>query len=65
MARGTVKWFNAQRGCGFIEQAQGTDVFVHVKDLAPEVATLAENQAVEFEVAESKKGPLAVHVRLV
>jgi CspA family cold shock protein len=65
VARGTVKWFNAQRGYGFIGQEQGTDVFVHVKDLDPGVATLSENQAVEFEVTESKKGPQAVKVRLV
>ncbi len=65
MARGTVKWFNAQRGYGFIGQPEGTDVFVHVKDLVPGVATLAENQAVEFEVTESKKGPQAIQVRPV
>lgn len=65
MARGTVKWFNAQRGYGFIAPEEGKDVFVHVKDLAPGVATLSENQAVEFEVTDGKKGPQAVNVRLV
>ena len=51
MARGTVKWFNAQKGYGFIEQADGgKDVFVHVNSLAIGVGTLAEGQTVEFEV---------------
>ena len=63
MARGTVKWFNAQKGYGFIAPEEGTDVFVHVNDLVPGVAALAENQAVEFEVTEGKKGPQAVNVR--
>jgi CspA family cold shock protein len=65
LARGTVKWFNGQRGYGFIAQEGGNDVFVHVKDLVPGVAALAENQAVEFEVTEGKKGPQAANVRLV
>jgi len=56
VARGTVKWFNAQKGYGFIEQAEGgKDVFVHVNSLAPGVVTLAEGQAVEFEVQEAQK----------
>jgi CspA family cold shock protein len=64
VARGTVKWFNAQKGYGFIEQAEGgKDVFVHVNSLAPGVVTLAEGQAVEFEVQEAQKGPQAVDVR--
>jgi len=64
VARGTVKWFNAQKGYGFIEQADGgKDVFVHVNSLAPGVGTLAEGQAVEFEVQEAQKGPQAVDVR--
>jgi cold shock protein len=65
LARGTVKWFNGQRGYGFIAQEGRNDVFVHVKDLAPGLAALAENQAVEFEVTEGKKGPQAANVRLV
>ena len=64
MAKGTVKWFNAQKGYGFIEQAEGgTDAFVHVNSLAPGVGTLSEGQAVEFEVQEAQKGPQAVDVR--
>ena len=63
MAKGTVKWFNASKGYGFIEQAEGKDVFVHVNSLAPGVDNLVENQAVEFEVTEGQKGPQAVNVR--
>jgi CspA family cold shock protein len=64
VAKGTVKWFNAQKGYGFIEQADGgTDVFAHVNALAPGVVTLSEGQAVEFEVQEAQKGPQGVNVR--
>jgi cold shock protein len=65
VAQGKVKWFNTQKGYGFIEQEEGKDVFVHVNELAPGVASLAENQAVEFEVTEGQKGPQAVNVRPV
>jgi CspA family cold shock protein len=64
VAKGTVKWFNPQKGYGFIAQADGgKDVFVHVNELAPGVSTLAEGQAVEFEVQETQKGLQAVNVR--
>ena len=63
MAQGKVKWFSDQKGYGFIEQEGGKDVFVHVNELAPGVRTLAEGQAVEFEVTEGQKGPQAVNVR--
>ena len=66
MAQGTVKWFNAQKGYGFIEQADGgKDVFVHVNELAPGIRTLDENQTVEYEVTQGQKGPQAVNVRPV
>ena len=63
MTQGTVKWFNLQKGYGFIEQAEGKDVFVHVAELAPGVSTLTENQKVEFEVTQGQKGPQASNVR--
>ena len=64
MAKGTVKWFNGQKGYGFIEQADGgKDVFVHVNSLAAGVTTLAEGQTVEYRVEEGQKGPQAADVR--
>jgi CspA family cold shock protein len=64
VAKGTVKWFNAQKGYGFIEQADGgKDVFVHVNSLAAGVATLSEGQTVEYRVEEGQKGPQAADVR--
>jgi CspA family cold shock protein len=66
VAKGTVKWFNGQKGYGFIEQADGgKDVFVHVNSLAAGVGTLAEGQAVEYRVEEGQKGPQAADVRPV
>ena len=65
MTQGKVKWFSGQKGYGFIEQEEGEDVFVHVNGLAPGVSTLAENQTVEFDVTEGRKGPQAVNVRPV
>jgi CspA family cold shock protein len=65
VAQGKVKWFSTQKGYGFIEQEEGKDVFVHANELAPGVGTLAEGQAVEFDVTEGQKGPQAVNVRPV
>jgi cold shock protein len=65
VAKGKVKWFNESKGYGFIEQESGSDVFVHVNSLAPGVRTLAEDQVVEFEVEQGKKGPQATNVRTV
>ncbi len=63
METGTVKWFNSDKGYGFIEQAGGTDLFVHANDING--AVLQEGDAVEFEVGEGKKGPCAKDVRTV
>jgi CspA family cold shock protein len=52
--QGTVKWFSTQKGYGFIAQAEGSDIFVHVTGLAPGTTNLEENQAVEFEVKEGQ-----------
>jgi cold shock protein len=65
VAQGKVKWFNMDKGFGFIAQEEGADVFVHVSGLAPGTSTLSENQVVEFEVTQGKKGPQAVNVRPV
>jgi CspA family cold shock protein len=61
---GTVKWFNEAKGFGFISQSNGgADVFVHFRAIASEgFKTLAEGQAVSFEVEEGPKGPQAANV---
>jgi len=65
MAQGTVKWFNADKGFGFIAQdGGGADVFVHYSAIAADgYRSLAEDQRVEFEVAQGAKGPQADQVR--
>jgi len=66
MARGKVKWFNEQKGFGFIEQEGGTDVFVHYSSITGNgFKTLAEGDEVEFEVTQGPKGPKAENVRRV
>ncbi len=63
MSKGTVKWFNNQKGYGFICDEQGNDVFVHYSGLEMEgYKTLEEGAAVEFEVTEGAKGAQAIHV---
>jgi len=65
MAKGRVKWFNEKKGFGFIEQeGGGPDVFVHFSALQGEgFKTLAEGQAVEFDVTQDAKGAKAQNVR--
>ena len=63
MATGKVKWFNASKGYGFIEQENGEDVFVHFSQIQEEgFKTLNEGQDVEFEIAEGDKGLQARNV---
>ena len=59
--KGTVKWFNAAKGFGFISTEDGEDVYVHYTALEEtgEFRTLDEGQAVEFEIVEGAKGPQA------
>ena len=64
--KGTVKWFNNQKGYGFISDEQGNDVFVHFSGLNMEgFRGLEEGQNVEFEVSEGKKGEQAVNVSVI
>lgn len=63
MPEGTVKWFSDQKGFGFIEQENGDDLFVHFSAIQSEgFKTLAEGQKVQFEAADSPKGPQATNV---
>jgi CspA family cold shock protein len=65
MSFGTVKWFNAEKGFGFIAQQDGgPDVFVHYSAIASQgYKSLDENQQVEFDVTQGPKGPQAENVR--
>jgi len=61
--RGTVKWFNATKGYGFIQREQGGDVFVHFSAIQGEgYRSLNEGEAVEFDVTEGPKGAQAANV---
>jgi CspA family cold shock protein len=65
MAVGTVKWFNAEKGFGFITPDEGgADVFAHFSAIASSgYRTLNENQRVEFEITQGQKGPQAANIR--
>ncbi|SFJ75789.1 cold shock protein (beta-ribbon, CspA family) [Halobacillus dabanensis] len=64
MVQGTVKWFNAEKGFGFIEVEGQDDVFVHFSAIQGEgFKTLEENQEVSFEIEEGSRGPQAANVQ--
>ena len=67
MASGTVKWFNSEKGFGFIQQDDGgADVFVHYSAIASTgYRELTEGQKVEYEVTQGQKGPQAENVRAI
>ena len=66
MATGTVKFFNAEKGYGFISREQGEDVFVHYSNIQMSgYKSLQEGQRVEFDVAPGRKGEEAQNVRVV
>ncbi|MDX3214370.1 cold-shock protein [Streptomyces sp. ME02-6991-2B] len=64
MASGTVKWFNAAKGFGFIEQdSGGADVFAHFSNIAAQgLDELLEGQKVTFDIAQGQKGPMAENI---
>ncbi|MCX2430698.1 cold-shock protein [Pedobacter sp. GR22-10] len=65
MATGKVKWFNTQKGFGFIIQEDNKDLFVHFKDVLGGIDSLKENDKVEFEVADGRKGLQAINVKKI
>ena len=66
MSTGTVKWFNAEKGYGFIKPESGEDVFVHFSAIqASGYRSLDEGQAVEFDITQGPKGAQAANVRLL
>lgn len=63
MAQGTVKWFNAEKGFGFIAQENGPDVFAHFSEIQTDgFKTLDEGQKVTFDVTEGQRGPQATNI---
>jgi len=63
MSEGTVKWFNQRKGYGFISTTDGQDVFVHYSNISGQgFKTLAEGDAVTFDIVEGEKGPRAENV---
>lgn len=63
--QGTVKWFNAEKGFGFIEREGGEDVFVHFSAIKAEgYKSLQEGQRVEFDIESGQRGPQATNVTI-
>jgi len=64
VAKGKVKWFNREKGYGFIQSEDGQDVFVHRTSLKPDAGapTLNENDEVTFDITQGERGPKAINV---
>ena len=63
---GTVKWFDARKGYGFIERDNGGDIFCHINDMAnPSARPLEDGERVQFDVGQGRKGPAAQNVERV
>ncbi|CZQ94952.1 cold shock protein signature [Trichococcus palustris] len=66
MEKGTVKWFNSEKGFGFIERENGEDVFVHFSAIQGDgFKSLEEGQAVSFEIVDGNRGPQASNVEKI
>jgi len=66
MSSGTVKWFNENKGYGFIEQENGKDVFVHHSGInAIGFKSLSEGDRVDFDIEQGQKGPSAINVKVL
>ncbi|WP_319205562.1 cold-shock protein [uncultured Ilyobacter sp.] len=64
MVKGTVKWFNGEKGFGFITSEEGTDVFAHFSAIQKDgFKTLEEGEQVTFEITEGQKGPQASNIK--
>ncbi|MBE7175186.1 MAG: cold-shock protein [Mucilaginibacter polytrichastri] len=65
MKTGRVKWFNTQKGYGFIITDDGKDLFVHFRDVAGGTDGIKDNDEVTYDIADGRKGPQAVNVKKV